>query len=46
MVGNLRRLEERLVEPEAMGQQDFVAKLEAICAAGSEADALLSACRT
>lgn len=45
LLGSLRRLDERSREPEAIGQQDFVARLNASCAAAADVETRLSACR-
>lgn len=43
---SLKRLQRRLAEPETMERQDFVAKLEAICAAGAAVETVLWECRS
>jgi hypothetical protein len=43
---SLQRLQLRLAEPETMERQDFVAKLEAICAAGAAVETALWECRS
>jgi hypothetical protein len=43
---SLQRLQLRLAEPETVERQDFVAKLEAICAAGAAVETALWECRS
>jgi len=43
---SLQRLQLRLAEPETMERQDFVAKLEAVCAAGGAVETALWQCRS